>query len=45
MKQRVTDYRELALFDQLEEKNLRTILHCLHSYEITYRKGEILIMD
>ena len=45
MKQRVTDYRELALFDQLEEKNLRTILHCLHSYEKTYRKGEFLIMD
>lgn len=41
----IIDYRKIPLFDSIEEDDLNSMLLCLRSYERSYKKGEIVILD
>lgn len=39
------DYSKIPLFNGISEKNLKSLMVCLHSFEKSFHKGEIIIMD
>lgn len=39
------DYSKIPLFSGISEENLKKLMVCLHSFEKSFRKGEIIIMD
>lgn len=39
------NYSRIPLFSGISEENLKKLMVCLHSFEKSFRKGEIIIMD
>lgn len=41
----VMNYSEIPLFENIGDDDLKSMLHCLHSYERSYEKGEVIIFN
>lgn len=39
------DYSRIPLFSGISDENLKILMMCLHSFEKSFHKGEIIIMD
>ena len=39
------NYQDIPLFENISEEDLNTLLLCLRSYERSFKKGEVIILD